>query len=375
MKIVSMEVEGLFGRSHTISGTFNSDINILTGRNGAGKTSILKLLWYIVSGNVEIALREVNFRKCVLVTESYSLTVNKINRGSARYEMTIGDGNPQIFEDEGDDETVWLDANDVVNEKLKEYGRSVFFPTFRRIEGGFTLESSRLVNPRLSRPKNEIEAALANLSRALSGEKHHFVSSISTVDVVSLLLRQYADLSEQTNLEQATVSQEIIEKIKSYTSQYKENAEDEVRDANNVISGILSRIEEMEESRDVIMTPLNTIRELSEKLFKHAGIKISPRLSFGDAATAITSDLLSAGEKQMLSFISYNSYFQDSIFFIDEPELSLHVDWQRQLFSILSKQNPTNQFILATHSPFIYSKYPDKEFIIDHMRGDEEALP
>ncbi|GAH61246.1 unnamed protein product [marine sediment metagenome] len=32
---------------------FNSDINILTGINGSGKTTILKLIWYILSGNIE----------------------------------------------------------------------------------------------------------------------------------------------------------------------------------------------------------------------------------------------------------------------------------------------------------------------------------
>jgi predicted ATPase len=102
------------------------------------------------------------------------------------------------------------------------------------------------------------------------------------------------------------------------------------------------------------------------------GIKIGTRLSFGDAAGAIDSDSLSAGEKQMLSFICYNAFYRNSVIFIDEPELSLHVDWQRQLFSILQRQQTSNQFIVATHSPFIYSKYPEKEFILIDDRGDAE---
>ena len=51
--------------------------------------------------------------------------------------------------------------------------------------------------------------------------------------------------------------------------------------------------------------------------------------------------------------------------------LSLHVDWQRQLFSILQNQRTSNQFIVATHSPFIYSKYPDKEILLSTDRGDD----
>jgi predicted ATPase len=72
----------------------------------------------------------------------------------------------------------------------------------------------------------------------------------------------------------------------------------------------------------------------------------------------------------MLSFIAYNAFYRDAVFFIDEPELSLHVDWQRQLFPTLMSQEASNQFIIATHSPFIYSKYPDKEILIDAHRGD-----
>jgi predicted ATP-dependent endonuclease of OLD family len=74
----------------------------------------------------------------------------------------------------------------------------------------------------------------------------------------------------------------------------------------------------------------------------------------------------------LLSFIAYNAFYSNAVVVIDEPELSLHVDWQRQLFPILLGQQATNQFVIATHSPFIYSKYPDKELQIDATRGDEE---
>ena len=66
----------------------------------------------------------------------------------------------------------------------------------------------------------------------------------------------------------------------------------------------------------------------------------------------------------------------DSVIFIDEPELSLHADWQRQLFPILARQQSSNQFIVATHSPFIYSKYPDKEIeLADKLRGRGITMP
>ena len=43
MKIKYVEIDSLFGREGTISLNFQEDLNVLTGKNGAGKTNILKL--------------------------------------------------------------------------------------------------------------------------------------------------------------------------------------------------------------------------------------------------------------------------------------------------------------------------------------------
>ena len=36
---------------------------------------------------------------------------------------------------------------------------------------------------------------------------------------------------------------------------------------------------------------------------------------------------------------------------MDEPEISLHVEWQQRLISLIRKLNPRVQIILTTHSP------------------------
>jgi len=43
---------------------------------------------------------------------------------------------------------------------------------------------------------------------------------------------------------------------------------------------------------------------------------------------------------------------------------------------MLNKQNSSNQFIITTHSPFIYSKYPEKEVCVDlrQDKGNSENL-
>lgn len=366
MKIESFEVIGLLGRVEPVKINFHSDINIVTGRNGAGKTSVLKLLWYMLSGNILLALREVDFKKATLKTSDYECTVYRLSPFTCRVDWLAG-GTSSTYEDvHNDDGDVVANAEDQANGFLSAIGSSVFLPTFRRIEGGFTI-SDRRTNA-LAGTRADIEESLVALSKKLSTANHVFVASLSTVDVVNLLVRQYTDLSEKYNQLQQKTSASIIVEIKQF-----EQDTDDVKNkesASTVLSQIRNQIEGMESSRKKIMMPLEAVTTLVMKLFKQSGIKLGKNLSFGDAANAVNSDKLSAGEKQMLSFIAYNAFYRDAVVIIDEPELSLHVDWQRQLFPILLAQETSNQFVMATHSPFIYSKYPDKEIQIDADRGD-----
>jgi len=62
---------------------------------------------------------------------------------------------------------------------------------------------------------------------------------------------------------------------------------------------------------------------------------------------------LSSGEKQILTMLysASRSRFRRGMFLIDEPELSLHVDWQRKILAELMTLAPESQIIACTHSP------------------------
>ena len=62
MRVLRFKVVGLNGVSKNIVDIdLSSEITILTGRNGCGKTSILRMLWYCISPNVERVFREYDF--------------------------------------------------------------------------------------------------------------------------------------------------------------------------------------------------------------------------------------------------------------------------------------------------------------------------
>lgn len=73
---------------------------------------------------------------------------------------------------------------------------------------------------------------------------------------------------------------------------------------------------------------------------------------------------LSSGEKQIFILlanlvINLSNETQEGIYIIDEPELSLHMEWQMKLVDSIFKINPKVQLIFATHSPDIISYYND----------------
>lgn len=178
-------------------------------------------------------------------------------------------------------------------------------------------------------------------------------------------------LSEISSRFQTNMTQEIISDIRSFRMKQASHEESQAEEAGTVLDEIAAKIEQIDIRRDKTMAPFRAVQDLVSKIFRHKAIQINKSLSFGDAADAISSDLLSAGEKQMLSFICYNAFYNEIPIFIDEPELSLHVDWQRTLFPTLESQGKSNQFIIATHSPFIYSKYPEKEIALVNSRGED----
>jgi predicted ATP-dependent endonuclease of OLD family len=102
----------------------------------------------------------------------------------------------------------------------------------------------------------------------------------------------------------------------------------------------------------------NRFLEIIDMLFTETDKKVdreNNELMFLSGKNKLTPYQLSSGEKQMLVILT-TVLVQDnkpSILFMDEPEISLHLDWQRKLIQYIKELNPNVQIILATHSPGI----------------------
>lgn len=354
--IKHFSVERLNGQLNNFSMSFHEDINIFTGKNGCGKTTLLKLLWYMCSGKLSSAISEICFDHAELTTDTFYLALDK----STSEAVLITYRTPKTNISQNIPIQSIIERQFRTTKMMNIYvdierngTPTIFFPTFRRIEGGFNKYENHFRPPMTS-----LKEALVEMSSSLSTPRHKFISSISTDDLVSLVTKEYTRISEDTNRMQKQQSDKIISLIKN---RRKNNAED-------LLAQIQNDVENMENERQERMLPFSILTDLINKIFHEKGIAFV-NLALGDLRHIVESDKLSAGEKQMLSFLCYNTFSNGQIIFIDEPELSLHPDWQRILIPTLLNQKNRNQFIIATHSPFIYTKYADKEFMLDTDKG------
>lgn len=132
----------------------------------------------------------------------------------------------------------------------------------------------------------------------------------------------------------------------------------QVNIGNRIIEMLTSGDPEQQAKASEMSKPKTLFQDLIDGLFGDTGKKInrkSNEILFEQDGDELTPYQLSSGEKQML-VILLTVLVQDNrhyALFMDEPEISLHVEWQQQLISLIRQLNPNAQIILTTHSPAV----------------------
>ena len=99
-------------------------------------------------------------------------------------------------------------------------------------------------------------------------------------------------------------------------------------------------------------------QDLVDDLFEETGKKIvrtENEIRFSQIGEILVPYQLSSGEKQMLAIL-LTVLVEDQqpyVLFMDEPEVSLHIEWQKRLIDLIIELNPNVQVILTTHSPAV----------------------
>ncbi len=342
-KLIITDLWDIKGKNYNID--FDEKINLLTGSNGSGKTTILKIMWCLISGHFDILTREVNFGKIELFTDKNTISISKKKqKGLDFFNLEIKGKGAQTIN------------NYKINPVADSVHNSLFFPTFRRIEGGFSIvpKMGELVE------HNEIYVDFNELSQRLSrfgysNNNHEFIAYVSTNDLDRRLNEKKAELVDTEKPINEAYNQKLVELIDA--------------NQNEEAVKLIKTHQQNQQKRQQRFSVLNN----AVQFFFKKGVKLTDNLTIGkteDKKNALNSQNLSSGEKQMLAFLCYNIFAENACIFIDEPELSLHPDWQRQLLPTLLDQGTDNQFFITTHSPFIYTKFADKDISLNDDKGE-----
>ena len=173
----------------------------------------------------------------------------------------------------------------------------------------------------------------SNLSQTLTegeGFIRQALSALAGVGGGSLLDIQLYNLQRKYLDYQVNIGNRIIEQLQQGNA-----------DAAQSLSQKKSRFQDMVDE---------LIAETGKKI-----VRTENEIRFTQIGEILLPYQLSSGEKQMLAIL-LTVLVEDNqpyVLFMDEPEVSLHIEWQKRLLDLILELNPQVQIILTTHSPAV----------------------
>jgi len=408
--ITSINIKDFWGNK-LISSDLREDINIYIGRNGTGKTTFIKIIHAILVvdlsllanldfSEVTIKLKKGRSTKLVSVVKSesdiYFGTV-KYKIGNKVFDLPLLPKdmesrrryhNPRVMEKISEARkqmkelinVCWLSVH---RELIDEDDYRDRYPTNKHI--GFTNPiDKRLFEliSKLTAYRLQIQSEYAILSSEFQKNvltsmlysedfdtfKSASVSDINLADLKDKLLKAYQTLGIK-NINSKI--DEHINKLKGTIDMLSNKSKDKHVNIDDIISislykrtrHIVNLSNKLDEGRNNIFEPIDrfvsTVNSFSKNKSFDFGIRNDGNIYFNKDNKNIDIESLSSGEKQLLILLTETLLQKNEnfIFIADEPELSLHIEWQRELLGAITKLNSNAQIIVATHSPEIAGRW------------------
>ena len=230
-------------------------------------------------------------------------------------------------------------------------------PGVNVLSGGNGAGKSTILN------RMEQELRTAPVSGEIAGGTHlgvtiDFSPSDATnirYDIIRSFDRQLLQGDRLRTLTDAAVSTELDWQLYQLQRRYLDY---QVNVGNRMIQLLTSGAPNAKEEATEASAYKTMFLDLVDELFSETGKRIdrtSNELSFLQFGQNLSPYKLSSGEKQML-IILLTALTQDRqpyVLFMDEPEASLHFEWQKRLIDMVLQLNPNVQIILTTHSPAV----------------------
>jgi len=385
--IVRIRIEGLLGRSEPIELDLDRSVNVFFGENGCGKTTLLKILQSALSRDGESMLGLPVDRAEV---DIFSITDQRViphvwDRKSARNQRELplelinslreSDLSPieraryLSLRSSAPDWKIPARKN---KEPQPRSWSHVFLPTTRL----YNTDSSRRTPEQRSSTDDRLNEAFAEaVNKRWLLYYTQVLKEVRTIQEEGLRAVLYHSLSLTSGLPTgATLNPEqAYQRVKKFLA--RQSAQDaSLLGSTEVFAGryatdealrrVVDNINNVESRIEASMAPIHKFTSTIDSLFSR-----NKKLRTTDNGLAveledgklITPAHLSSGEKHLLVVLLQAMTADHNSVIIDEPELSMHIDWQHALAETIYRLNPNCQLILASHSPEIMANVPDEK--------------
>ena len=400
MTIKSIELKD-FRCFSTFKCQFGAGVNVLIGRNGAGKTTLIhaihKAMSFIFSNDRSLG-------KEFLSKGNNTLNVRGFKESDYRFDV----------ESREPVQTASIKAQATYN------GKDLSWELFRRNQTNAALYQSKYKKAftEFMHEWKKNGAALPLLAYYSDSYPHKYVKTVKyALDIVNngLMPRnfgyyQWDDEAACTSIWETRISN-CLNKVQPYYTMMlrvvsaKQELEEKLTAEELQKSADYQRLRFEEERIDkVVQDPMSEMKFVENKLKEFAealpGVKEQNReidflapvqtqegfqlgMHFKDGSTSLLQDL-PAGYRRLYSIVfdmAYRAYIlngdaePEGLAIIDEIDLHLHPELEKEVLNVFHKTFPGVQFIVSTHSPMVLTNLqPDDSKIMRMETGQEEPV-
>ncbi len=405
-KILSVKIDKFWQR-YSASCSFNPDVNIIIGKNGSGKTTFMNILQSVLEVDVDVISHtdfssvEIKIQKGSSIKTIKAKRIEDPRSPFLIIEYQISSKKFKVRVLSTDERAIpahyrqrAAQASEVVRKELSDLVSLSSLSVYRlrsgedyEVRGKHGIKAISPVDYRLTQ-------LLQNLTRyqlELSQEARDIGIDLQKEVLASILYSKedskqggygldFDKEEEKTNLISAyqqlnAMDTKIRRKINFHVDAIDKTVTEIKRNkkSKNIAQIDFRSLEALRKTQKIMemsldaedktsriyepITLFTTI--LSEFITDKVFTFVNGQLEVSNTHDEIKYDALSSGEKQLLIlFIETLLQREDPyIFLTDEPELSLHIAWQRNIIPAIKRLNPNAQIIAATHSPEVASKY------------------
>lgn len=263
----------------------------------------------------------------------------------------------------------------------------LFYPTYRRVEVGLDkvfLNRRDKYNRYELYPKymgfgmNDVKNRIGNLLNKMRKDANTAYIEMNA-NIISELLKKNAReyLSEYNSIDMHKVDviikrigEERIDNIDSLKTFINNSAKGNLKPNIEFLLYYLQKLVKIYDEQKPLDSKLRKFSDVCTKYLSGKKIVYDESLLtmnvYDFNNRKIDFEDLSSGEKQVISIFSkvYLDVVTPCIFIIDEPEISLSIEWQKEFLKDIFDSQKIGLMIATTHSPFIF-KNEYRKFVIE----------